>query len=347
MIHSTSNITSCTVLNEGKTNFLTDNEEELLKQIRNYGKFNFDSMNIAFNDVFKNEDYNDPKVDHETMYKCLSDGGAIADEMNANNEQIIVDFSANRRLLRDSIINITVKETKELIECQNKDKTDVSPLNLSNFISPTDSKTTTKTLDTTSTKSSQTDVSVKKKRSFRPKITINNCNGIINLRNIANLTINCAKESSIRKEKSSAESNSLNKECSVKEEETVSSTTKDESDEIEGNCEFYNRLLNEIKKSLIKKTQTYPLPSSGEEENIDVPVEEDVLATPDSTDDIENAANHKFVLKNFENLKVIFENVSGTEFHPIQIEQWLAEIVSETEVEPNTGEIFEHSEITP
>lgn len=325
--------------------FITDNEEELLKLIRNYGKFNYDSINLAFSDIFRNEDDNDPQIDHETMYKCLSENCDLADEINANDEQIVVDFSANRRLLQDSIINITVKETKELIDLGQRqvDPPAVSPLDLSSSISPTD----TSSADARSTKSSQTEVPAKKKRSFRPKITINNCNGIINLRNIANLTINCAKERSIRKEKSPKKDSSK-----ATDEETITSTTKDDED-IEGHCEFYNRLLNEIKNSiLLKKTRTYPLPLSGEEEEEETPVEtpnEDVPATPDSTNEhvgIEKTADRKFVLKNFENLKIILESVNGTDLHPVQIEQWLAEIVSETEIEPNIGEIFEHSKLT-
>lgn len=329
------------------TEFCTENEDELLKLIRNYGKFDYDSINLAFTDIFKNEDDNDPQIDHETMYKCIEDCAIAqeADQINANEEQIVVDFSTNRRLLRDSIINITVKETKELIEGQQKvEPPAISSLDLSS-ISPTDTLST-KITDDKSSKSSQTEVPAKKKRSFRPKITINNCNGIINLRNIAQLTINCAKETSIRKEKSSKKDHSNKTE--EDEEVTVTSTTKDD---IEGNCEFYDRLLNEIKNSLLlKKTRTYQLPLSEEEEETPIDTSnEDVLATPDSTNEdicIEKTANRKLVLKNFENLKIILENVNGTDLNPVQIEQWLAEIVSETEIEPNIGEIFEHSEIT-
>lgn len=319
------------------TEFITDNESELLTLIRNYGKFNFNSN---FGDIFKNEDDNDPQIDHETFHKCVGEECAISDQINAN-EQIVVDFSNNRRLLNDSIINITVNETKELIEGQQKIESPAS-VDLGSSITPTDTSSAT---DVRSTKSSQTEVPAKKKRSFRPKITINNCNGIINLRNIANLTINCAREGSIRKEKSPSSKETTN-------EETVTSTTK-EDDDIEGNCEFYNRLLNEIKNTLVlKKTRTYPaLPLSEEEEEIPVDtLNEDVLATPDSTNEeifTDKIADRKFVLKNFENLKIILENVNGTtDLHPVQIEQWLAEIVSETEIEPNIGEIFEHSEIT-
>ncbi|KAL5293505.1 hypothetical protein ACFFRR_011927 [Megaselia abdita] len=345
LIHSSSANSSSTShsLLEGDTQFLTEHEDELLILIRNYGKFNYDSINLAYSDIFKNEYDTDPQNEHDISYKCLEEC-AKADKINANDEDIVIDFSTNRRLLRDSIINITVKETKELIEGHHRiEPLAVSPIDLSSgSISPTDTLSIT-TMDDRSTKSSQTEVPVKKKRSFRPKITINNCNGIINLRNIANITINCAKESSLRKEESAR------KECSEgseREEDTfVTSTTNNEDNE--GNCEFYNRLLNEIKNSLLtKKTPTYPLPHSEDEEV--TPVEtsnEDVLATPDSTN--EEIGNEKrFVLKNFENLKIILETANGTDLHPVQIEQWLAEIVSETEVEPNIGEIFEHSEIT-
>lgn len=302
--------------------FITDNENELLKLIRNYGKFNFNSS-INFSDIFKVED-EDQQIDHEIYHKCVSDTDCA---ISNSNEQIVVDFSSNRRFLRDSIINITVQETKDLIEGQQRKPADTS-VDSSKSISPTD----------TSVKSTK---STKKKRSFRPKITIHNCNArIINLRNIANLTINCAKDSSIPKEKPP----------SSMDEETVTSTTKEDED-MKGNCEFYERLLNEIKKSLVKKTRAYPLVLSGDEEEtpVDTPTNEDVLATPDSTSEeigIEKPTDRKLVLRNFENLKIILENIDGTDLHPVQIEQWLAEIVSETEVEPNIGEIFEHSEIT-
>jgi len=56
----------------------------------------------------------------------------------------------------------------------------------------------------------------------------------------------------------------------------------------------------------------------------------------------------RLILKNFENLKIILEANSGDEdsFHPVQIEQWLAEIISETDLEPmQNTDILEHSRI--
>lgn len=330
------------------TEFFTDNENDLLKLIRNYGKFNFNNSSINFSDIFKIEDDQDPQIDHEVYYKCVSDDVPYP---ISNDEQIVVDFSANRRLLRDSIINITVQETKDLIESQQKVKQPPSPLTnssvnpLSASISPTEDTSSAVTA-TTDVKSSKP---TKKKRSFRPKITINNCNGIINLRNIANLTINCAKEVSLRKAKSPA-----SRKTNDDDEETVTSTTK----EGEGNCEFYERLLEEIKQTLVlKKTRTYPFALSAddnvddeevdgyaEDVHVDTPLSEE---TPDSTVGATKIADKKFVLKNFENLKIILESIDGADLHPVQIEQWLAEIVTETEIEPVVGgEIFEHSEIT-
>ncbi|XP_017864229.1 PREDICTED: uncharacterized protein LOC108614566 isoform X2 [Drosophila arizonae] len=441
-----------------------DNEEEekLLTAIRSFGQFQLDSnMQLALHRLqddrtagLRNEDYIEPVDDHETMYKCLEDRVDSSNYFNLNDEvqpeAIVVDFSRNKALLEDnakrSIINITLQEAKDLIRrAKIKRETFVPPLNLEEL----DDELESSIADAVSSlgRSCPDQPSGKQKPKtrkprFKPKITINNCNGTINLRNISSLTINCASEdavsadlpltdgaaaaaaaahtnlhqtlsadsSSTATELSSCTPTSSNyssnassrsqskkhkgaKRTDVKEEpfkakkephsESVESTPTQptSTDTNEVTCDFYNRLLNEIKKSLKQKpTRTYEAAqqeaaaaaaaaatvtssdavqpttvaadSSCEEQSRgDGPVH--VSSTQGSeasktTLSSQLQPGKRLVLKNFENLKIILEANSGDEesFHPVQIEQWLAEIISETDLEPmQNTDILEHSKI--
>ncbi|XP_037939605.1 probable cyclin-dependent serine/threonine-protein kinase DDB_G0292550 [Teleopsis dalmanni] len=206
-----------TATNENDFLFLVENEDELLAAIRSFGRFHLDNVNLALQDLYlKQEDYITPTNDHETMYKCLQQNGNVDDipvvlEDEEQPTSIVVDFSKNKSLIEhnaknmnESIINITLAEAKELIrKAKNKREQPVPPLNLEELNDELESSIAEAVSSLArespeNTKFSQTSLDKKYKKSrFQPKITINNCNGTINLRNISNLTINCASEDAV------------------------------------------------------------------------------------------------------------------------------------------------------
>ncbi|XP_022216777.2 uncharacterized protein LOC111070494 [Drosophila obscura] len=452
---------------QGGVRFITDEEEQLLAAIRSFGHFLLDSnsnMQLALQDYrntgLRNEDYIEPLDDHDTMYKCLQDRKIsyydLEDE--AQPEAIVVDFSGNKTVVEDnakrSIINITLQEAKELIR-KAKIKREppvpvvVPPLNLEELDDELESSiadaVSSLGRETAKSKSSclelpSADPPTKpkgRKQRFKPKITINNCNGTINLRNIASLTINCATEEAVSADipiVKSADSSSTTEQSQSQSQSTPTTTASSsnyssnassrsqskkqskkharqaaaeeppkqqvasgsgqstptprngyrfqEVDTHDVTCDFYNRLLNEIKKSLKEKprrpynnvpepeseapTTTSSVQTAAADSSCDAnsntvqpPRQEDVSTSTTintqsqatesmSVSGSQIAPGRRLVLKNFENLKIILEANSGDEdsFHPVQIEQWLAEIISETDVEPmHNTDILEHSQI--
>ncbi|XP_017138189.1 uncharacterized protein LOC108152974 [Drosophila miranda] len=465
---------------QGGVRFITgdgDEEEKLLAAIRSFGHFLLDNSNMQLalqdyrNTGLRSEDYIEPLDDHDTMYKYLQDRKIsyydLEDE--AQPEAIVVDFSGNKSVVEEnvkrSIINITLQEAKELIR-KSKIKRDshvpvaVPPLNLEELDDELESSiadaVSSLGRETAKSKSSclelpSADPPTKpkgRKQRFKPKITINNCNGTINLRNIASLTINCATEEAVSAEipivksadsssntdhshshsqsqsqshstptttassssySSNASSRSQSKKQSKKNARPAAQTVEEppkqqesssgqstptprngyrfqEVDNHEVTCDFYNRLLNEIKKSIKEKprrpynnvpepepeapTTTSSVQTAAADSSCDAnsntvqpPRQEDVSISSSTTTTTNTqsqsqatesvsgsqiAPGRRLVLKNFENLKIILEANSGDEdsFHPVQIEQWLAEIISETDLEPmQNTDILEHSQI--
>ncbi|KAH8380229.1 hypothetical protein KR009_009583, partial [Drosophila setifemur] len=412
-----------------------DEEEKLMTAIRSFGHFLMDNsdMQLALRDYrntgLRNEDYIEPLDDHETMYKCLQDGNVAyydLEEDEAPPEAIVVDFSRNRSLVEDnakrSIINITLQEAKELIrKAKIKRETYVPPLNLEELddelessiaeaVSSLGRETSAKSKGSSAVEPQK---SKSRKQRFKPKITINNCNGTINLRNIASLTINCASEEAVSAEiplaksadssttepsnsnstptttasssnyssNASSRSQSKKQKANKKQERNIdreasSETTPtpgqaqryEETDIHDVTCDFYNRLLNEIKKSMVEKPRrTYNPPSetvqaAAADSSCDAnsnprqatPKQEPVSTTTNTNTTMPSESGpqvqpgKRLILKNFENLRIILEANSGDEdsFHPVQIEQWLAEIISETDLEPmQNTDILEHSRI--
>ncbi|KAH8345867.1 hypothetical protein KR067_007967, partial [Drosophila pandora] len=413
-------------------------EEKLLTAIRSFGHFLLDNsdMQLALQDYrtsgLRNEDYIEPLDDHETMYKCLQDGNVSYYDLHEDGappEAIVVDFSRNRSLVDDnakrSIINITLQEAKELIrKAKIKRETYVPPLNLEELddelessiaeaVSSLGRESSAKSKSSSALEQHQQPPKSKsRKQRFKPKITINNCNGTINLRNIASLTINCASEEAVSAEiplaksadssttepsnstptttasSSNYSSNASSRSQSKKQKSSggkkqerntdpSSETTPtpghtshrgcEETDIHDVTCDFYNRLLNEIKKSMVEKPRrTYhpvaaePVRAAAADSSCDAnsnprrgpPKQEPVSTTShtqsDATTGPQVQPGKRLILKNFENLRIILEANSGDEdsFHPVQIEQWLAEIISETDLEPmQNTDILEHSRI--
>uniref|UniRef100_A0A182P5A3 Uncharacterized protein n=1 Tax=Anopheles epiroticus TaxID=199890 RepID=A0A182P5A3_9DIPT len=102
--------------------FLGDGEDELVGRIRTYGRYNIDNFNVILQkEPFENEDYILPSNDHDLMHKSCRQGAE--DERNPESEQIVVEFFNNRSLIKDSaemvresIINLTLSESRELID---------------------------------------------------------------------------------------------------------------------------------------------------------------------------------------------------------------------------------------
>lgn len=450
--------------------FLCDNEHELLAAIRNFGRYQLTNLNLALQDVYlKNEDYIKPSDDHETMFKGLNQSGEEGElgvEDEEGRESIVVDFSRhkslmehNAKLMNESIINITLKEAKELIkQAKLKREQPVPPLNLEELddevessIAEVVSSLEQGSLDHSellgNNKYSQTQQTTKQKR-FKPKITINNCNGTINLRNIASLTINCTTEDNVKaqipvrypnqqddeeEEEEEASSSSTNKskskfsqksktlieslvssssnttECTSPTSTTNSNTpnslsnyssnnssrsqstkkpktkkslkseksstnlenksslknnnnppTESQDNVVESSsssmanevtCDFYNRLLNEIKKSINQQQRVRSKCTTSSANSHNTTQQNAADSSTNFNDYLpeDQQQGRRLVLKNFENLKIILEaHSSGDEesFHPVQIEQWLAEIISDTDLEPmQNTDILEHSKI--
>lgn len=388
--------------------FVSENEKNLLDCIRTFGKFNLENINFT-NDLFINEDYILPSNDHEISYKCLdykksNENDDDNDDDDNEKEKIIVNFSNNKKLIQEnvdnineSIIHITLNEAKKLIEktkLNNLYQTTITE----NILNENQNDNDIKNDGILISQSSQTDI----KQHINPNVTINNCNGTINLKNISNLTINCVTQDSFNipdndnnisssgSKRQSIESDNSNSQtrnsktndngCKNKQKSSASTSqlpsspsssssskttiTKD-SENNSVNCEFYDRLISEIKNT-IKQSQKAPIECiplgrkafnakfakvSENSNQLTTTIANDAAAvnnsgegsSSDSIVTTTDSYNRRLLLKNFENLKIILEN-NENEPHPVQIEQWLTEIISETEIEPmQNTDILEHS----
>uniref|UniRef100_A0A182Q0U5 Uncharacterized protein n=1 Tax=Anopheles farauti TaxID=69004 RepID=A0A182Q0U5_9DIPT len=102
--------------------FLGDGEDDLVGRIRTYGRYNIDNFNIILQkEPYENEDYILPSNDHDLMHKSCRQGAE--DERNPESEEIVVEFFNNRSIIKDSaemvresIINLTLNESRELID---------------------------------------------------------------------------------------------------------------------------------------------------------------------------------------------------------------------------------------
>ncbi|XP_058122580.1 uncharacterized protein LOC131294893 [Anopheles ziemanni] len=102
--------------------FLGGGEDELIARIRTYGRYNIDNFNVILQkEPYENEDYILPSNDHDLMHKSCRQGAD--DERDPESEEIVVEFFNNRSLikdsaemLRESIINLTLNESREIID---------------------------------------------------------------------------------------------------------------------------------------------------------------------------------------------------------------------------------------
>lgn len=465
--------------------FIPENETTVLNSIRIFGKFNIDNYNFYNDTTFAIEDYICPNIDHELMYKCLqqkqrknslADNKSMAQQQHATNKcESIFDHHQQQQVqlngidtnctlifadadqmlinennhLNESIVNLTVTESKELIAKTKFDEffydnlmggsgnssnnvsitsnnandknaiVSTNDLNIANMLInnmqqdlagadvPTERKTNKPTME-----------NKKSKRKFK----INNYNGTINLKNISNLTINtgCNRDvvdtmKAIKKYNKTKLNSNVNKLSSTSSSSSSSTTTAttsdnknviihddvaddDERDSTSYNCEFYNRLLNEIKNSFSQtsvvteniptydratvslNSTTTPPTTTSNSLNTSTTSSSSSSASSNSTTTVESQQNYTNMLfRNIQNLRITIPAVGtkgggggggGGEIsttttnssnltisssnqegavepsddRPVHIEQWLQQIILETETEPlpNT-EILEHS----
>lgn len=360
--------------------FINENEQNVFNSIRSFGRFNLENCNFSSN-AFAMEDYICPNADHETMYKCLN----AKDESYADNDgSIVVDLSNNQalikrnaHLLNDSIVNITLNESRELIE-------NAKVGYIEDYIDPTSplSATTPEVIEiiernigddvnaniNEEAKKIANDVHDLGSPSAAPnqEITIHNCNGTINLKNISNLTINTNCH------EADVEPIALDPEAVVQtltdeqKAEGVVQMDKDADDAYNtripnANCEFYERLMNDIKNNYVRKEETHPkrkllstlIKSSSQSRNPSTRTSNGSTSAPTTTSTLKNIAGcNRIFFKNIKNLKISIpirgnvltksrkpdkpkETVPTSEnTHPVQIEEWLQQIILETEVEP-------------
>lgn len=310
--------------------FLPDNQENVLAHIRMLGKFNLD--NFQTSDLIV-EDYISPNDDHDFMHKGFNGN---LESMDAST---VLDFSNNKALINenanninDSIINITLNESRELIEESRELIEKAKLFEFDEFLAEPEKRTPVDEEPATQ--------AVKRNSQ---KIKIHNCSGTINLKNISKLTINTNCRGTDKKD------NLTFTTTSPSSSDTHSSTPiGNDANCATYNCEFYNRLISEIKNCI--KRSDRDMPSTTKDSSSFKNNSSSAFTTDSNSFD---SHCKKILLKNIKNLKIQIPNGShglngyldaNTITHPVQIEEWLKQIISETEIEPmQNGEILEHS----
>ncbi|XP_055707789.1 uncharacterized protein LOC129804481 [Phlebotomus papatasi] len=202
--------------------FIPENEEAVISSIREFGKFNLENYNFA-NDLLANEDYICPANDHETLHKYVSEEKSTPDIDFSNNRTIITE---NANYLNDSIINIILSESKELIEGRREQNVG--------------------TVETKSMESKQEETPSKSIKCCVSNMTINRCSGTLNLKNISYLTINTTCKAT------PAASTSL--------EDTPNPHTCSIETSIDAQTEHPGQIQQWLKQ-IISETETEPIPS--------------------------------------------------------------------------------------
>lgn len=312
--------------------FLPDNQENVLAHIRMLGKFNLD--NFQTSDLIV-EDYISPNDDHDFMYKGFN--GNLESNVDVST---VLDFSNNKALINenanninDSIINITLNESRELIEESRELIEKAKLFEFDEFLAEPEKRTPIEDEPVTAVKRNS------------QKIKIHNCSGTINLKNISKLTINTNCRGTDKKDNLTFTTSSSS--------DTHSNTTPtpigNDANCATYNCEFYNRLISEI-KNCIRRSDHSDMPSTTKDSS-SLKNNSSSAYTPDSNSFDSHCK--KILLKNIKNLKIQIPNGNhqlngyldaNTITHPVQIEEWLKQIISETEIEPMQNvEILEHS----
>lgn len=377
--------------------FLVENEDVLMEHIRSFGRFNIDNYKFYADPTFAIEDYICPAVDHELMYKCLKGldqqvEPQLETEETDKNGAVLLDLSGPLigHLNEQRIVRMTVEQSQKLLDHQsnslrqfelfmsNESDSEANYLRkmtlnhgdelIAKVLIDNLNESNNKEVETQSSPKEPPAVKVSSKKTKR-KIKINQYNGKINLKNISNLTINTACTRNTPK--------------SIR---NVDQSTPSDDQPTSYGCDFYNRLINEIKNSLDSTTTTSPTTSSSSSAstNKTSPI------TPTTSNSFSTGTTPTTTSPPFDCNRMLFQNIrnlkinlpaataaagssplftpTGTEQlpttttdqddtppvmegdkeHPVQVEQWLKQIITQTELEPvqPSVEILEHSLIT-
>lgn len=324
----------------GKIEFVRENEENVLKNIRSFGRFSY-SMS---KNLLVSEDYICPTVDHELMYKYINDNDTHDGGTNSNDEHIFVDFALlrqNRNTARKSIINITLRESRELIE---KSKGSVgidlsTPSSITSEIHESENNGDNQSADVTPENDTKSDSIVSSSM--------------------------CA-EDDVKLASSDEDSCTLpttEPDTQAPSDDKLSENVNEENCQNHNSqCEFYNRLITEIKNSLIRHTDEFQHKVSGGKAHgkcstkssntmsFNTTFASTTDTTPTNTTSHISPACNKILFKNIKNLRINIpvnnnfpskgipaeKRCSRTteSVQPVQIDQWLKQIIAETEIEP-------------
>lgn len=304
--------------------FLRENENDVLNTIRTFGRFNINYNNIA-NDFIHNEDYICPQDDHDFMYKELTNNRA--EKLNMIEKKEIIDFSNNKLTLKenanninDSIINITINESKELIDKTSSDNQQIQPsgevyydneINVNHELKDDVEHNIPPNIE-----EGNLDYSLSNNSSQ------NNINHNISFKSFTNFSIKPRN-----REKFHNVMLQSHKIPIITSEEFLHKATHHEDIE----CEFYKRLLTETK--LINK-------NNNNNNKTQKSVIHHIYHELPTTSSKLGCGNEKKLKKSFEcENSIIYD-------HPIQVQQWLKQIIYEADSEPLQNiEILEHSHI--
>lgn len=374
LLNQSNKISSIDAIDDIK--FLRDHENEVMNSIRAYGRFNINHNVINKNDFFNNEDYISPQNDHEIMLKCLN---------TTNEEQIVVkkmlpkkgdQLMSNKKMLsknqlnnengaiaeggrktnfmkenadfiNDSIINITLNESKALIDKTNEGCHGAGGRRMSyENILRADQQNGNNGVVVVEEDEKEDEIEGGRNENGPDlnnvsNLTINNYTGNISLKNISNLTINGCNRNHHTQAAYSAEISptepKLQQKPSTQQRHVQIYNLQQEicppTEDIQ--CDFYNRLLTDTK--LIKSPKVWHATSKTTTPQL-------ILLSKDI-----DLKNSKFGVIDA-TTKQLFKSPPGggncSSNNMKIVQQWLKQIIYETETEPiQTVEILEHSEI--
>lgn len=303
--------------------FQTQNENEILEMLRTYGNFQNIESFLSYLESFEEEENAKDQLYEKTIDSIES---------------------LDNKKLSESIINLTVKESHDLVTKSEslvsavQDKLKIFLPTFSDIDKTSETKSSTKQPEAKVKESeklkrnSGTTSSKKKTMKNISNLTLNNYCGSIILKNISNLTINTCKQ----------------KQANV----PVCNEPKSCEPVFYPQCDFYEKLISEnevLKRSIVSqsvKCTTYPdmisqVCMSPTNEKDDATYS---ITSVSSTDEDEK----KLDVDAMKTRSSSIEAHMGEAFanHPPMVQCWLSTMYTETEIEPqNNTEILEFSRI--
>jgi hypothetical protein len=297
------------------------------------------------NEVYQNE--NEIDDEHEMTTK------SFAKDENPEKQEIVVSVKANKLkqnvdLFNESIINLTLNESKNLINLN-------ALLNEENIdLTNEKSKQSKHIKNSQSQGGAATEPTVKPKKNGCSKV--NSCKKEKSLKNISNLTLNGVTGTLNLKNISNLTINSCDSSKTMSPDEPLSPKM--------ANCDFYKRLITENKllknhiRNELTKTQNFPAKNVEFIHQNYSSSSSSTCMSPCSPTDFGAKINEEHLRKIFITkeiniplqpitieLKQSSNKKTGFE-HPVQVQQWLKQIIYETETEPQQSqELLEFSQI--